>query len=382
MILLQYYRVGLLALGLGLQACQPSVEPAQKGLELELPLSQGIQLSAAQKAQAKLEIGQAEERQMAYWLKLRAETQLPPQGRISLGAMLGGYLKSTNLMPGMWVKKGQTLAVLEDPQFVELQTNYLSCLAKLEQLDAEYERQKALSAQQASSQKQFEQVRADRQTERLRQQNLAEKLRLIGLVPETLTADKISARIVLPSPMEAQVAALPAQIGQYLQPGDPIIELVDPTKLQIKLEVFEKDLALVKIGQGFRVRSAAEPERSYSGKIRFIEPGLSANRTLILIGTLDQAAPELVPGLYLEAELAIENQRTWALPEGAFVLLEGQNYIFSLAADSSYLMHKVEKLTAEQGYVQFSLPSPPDSLRFVRQGAYHLLMAAQNKAED
>ena len=86
---------------------------------------------------------------------------IPPQRMATVSLTMGGVVKSTSLLPGESVGKGTVLATLENPEFITLQQTYLDSHAQAEYLEAEYRRQKALSAEQAASQKKFQQSKAD-----------------------------------------------------------------------------------------------------------------------------------------------------------------------------------------------------------------------------
>ena len=64
-------------------------------------------------------------------LKLNGIVDVPPQNMVSISVPLGGYLRSTSLLPGMHVRKGDVIAVMEDQQYIQLQQDYLTAKAKI-----------------------------------------------------------------------------------------------------------------------------------------------------------------------------------------------------------------------------------------------------------
>ena len=82
---------------------------------------------------------------------------LPPQRQATVALTIGGVIKNTSLLPGQHVTKNSVIATLENPEFITLQQTYLDSHAQTEYLRMEYERQKNLSAEQAASQKKFQQ---------------------------------------------------------------------------------------------------------------------------------------------------------------------------------------------------------------------------------
>src|SRR5690606_12587419 len=134
-------------------------------------------------------------------LKLNGKIDVPPQSMVSISVPYGGFLKSTTLIPGMRVKKGDVLAVLEDVQFIQLQEDYLTAKAKYTLYESEYKRQKEINQSKASSDKLFEQAKANYELQMVVIKSLEEKLKLIGLQPGNLTAQNISKSIRIYSPI-------------------------------------------------------------------------------------------------------------------------------------------------------------------------------------
>ena len=107
---------------LGLSACgSGSVAPATTSAPAA---STAVSLTAEQQKNAGVEVGLAEKSTIAGTLLLNGAIDVPPQNMVSVSFPLGGYLKSTKLLPGMQVRKGEVLAVMEDAQFISHSQNW------------------------------------------------------------------------------------------------------------------------------------------------------------------------------------------------------------------------------------------------------------------
>ena len=104
-----------------------------------------VRLTAAQLKTANLTTGQVQNRDMHQVLKVNGLIDVPPSNIVSISIPLGGYLKKTNLIPGMFVKKGALLAGIEDPIYIQLQQDYLTAKSRLAYLEADYIRQQDLN---------------------------------------------------------------------------------------------------------------------------------------------------------------------------------------------------------------------------------------------
>src|SRR3954463_10223842 len=120
-----------------------------------------VQLTEAQIQNAGIKMGKAEQKNISSVLKVNGFIDVPPQNIVSVSVPMGGYLKTTKLLPGMYVSKGQSIAVIEDAQYIQLQQDYLTAKARLSFSEGEYNRQKTLNQSKATSDKQFQQTEAD-----------------------------------------------------------------------------------------------------------------------------------------------------------------------------------------------------------------------------
>ncbi|HNF02768.1 MAG TPA: efflux RND transporter periplasmic adaptor subunit, partial [Ferruginibacter sp.] len=165
---------------------------------------------------------------MSGTIKVNGLVDVPPQNMVSISFPTGGYLKSTHLLPGMHVRKGESIAIMQDQALIQLQQDYLVSRSKLTYLEKEYERQRSLNATKAASDKVFEQVTNELQVEKVTMNSLREKLLMIGINPTGLNETNISRSVSIPSPINGYVASVKVNIGKYVNPSDVLFELINP----------------------------------------------------------------------------------------------------------------------------------------------------------
>ncbi|OJR76295.1 efflux transporter periplasmic adaptor subunit, partial [Escherichia coli] len=207
-----------------------------------------VHLTDAQMKNTTIETGSLTERKIATTLKLNGKIDVPPQNLISITNPLGGYLKSTKLLPGMHIKKGELIATMEDPQYIQLQQNYLIAKDKYEFAKLDYNRQKDLNASQASSDKVMQIAQAEMNNQRITMNALAQQLSLINISPASLTYTNISRTINIYSPINGFVSNVFVNVGKYVTPSDVMFELINPTDIHLNLKVYEKDLDKLEVG--------------------------------------------------------------------------------------------------------------------------------------
>ncbi|WP_316823122.1 efflux RND transporter periplasmic adaptor subunit [Pedobacter gandavensis] len=339
-----------------------------------------VQLSAQQLKQIDLQVQPVQAREISTLLKLNGQIEVPPQNLVSVSVPLGGYLKSTQMLPGTKVRKGQVLAIIEDPQYIQLQQDYLSTKNKLGFALKEYNRQKELHSAKAGSDKVFQQAENDFRNFSIESKALAEKLRLIGLNPGRLTEDNISRTIGVYSPINGYVSKVNVNIGKYVVPSDVIFELVNPDNIHLNLTVFEKDLNKIKIGQQVLAYSNSKPDIKHPTKVVLVSHALNEERSTAVHCDFDQYDQKLVPGMYMNAIVQLNSDQVDALPEDAFVNFENKDYVFVKNGMDSFKMTEVKKGETEQGFT--AVHSDLKGKNIVVKGAYSLLMKLKNTSEE
>lgn len=314
-------------------------------------------------------------------LRLNGKIDVPPQNMVSISAPLGGYLKSTGLLPGTPVQKGQVLAVLEDQQYIQLQQDYLSGSARIKYLETEYERQKSLNTSKSVSDKAYQQAEADFRAQRVAVSALAEKLRLVGINPRQLSADRISRSVNIYSPISGYVSRVNVNVGKYLAPTEVLFDLINPSDIHLALKVFEKDLGKIRKGQSVLAFTNSRPERKIPCKVILVGKDLSVERTAEIHCHFQKYEPGLMPGTFMNAELALESRNATVLPDDAIVSFEGKEFIF-IPGTEGFAMTAVQTGNSENGMTEILTPTGLQRTLCVTNGAYSLLMFLKNKLDE
>jgi membrane fusion protein, heavy metal efflux system len=343
-----------------------------------------ITLTEAQFKNAKIQLGKAAKRNISTILKLTGKIDVPPQNMVSVSMPLGGFLKSTKLLPGMQIKKGEILAIMEDQQYIQLQQEYLTAKAKLQFSRSEYNRQKELNQSKASSDKIFQQTEMEYENQKVTVSALAEKLRLININPETLNESTLSRTVNLYSTIDGFVSKVNANIGKYVNSSDVLFELINPADIHLNLKVFEKDLDKLSIGQRLVTFTNNQPEKKYPCEIILISQDLSADRSAEVHCHFDNYDKTLLPGMYMNAEVEIKTFNSSCINDDAIVSYKGKEFVFISKGNSQFEMLEVKKGVSEGNFTQISFLNGAYILDYelVTSGAYSLLMQLKNKSED
>lgn len=372
----------LMNLSLFFLYCSPDkkTEPQPGGEESESK----VLLTEEQLKNTNIITGKLVEGAITTTLKLSGIIEVPPQNLISVSVPLGGYLQSTHLLEGMKVKKGDVIAIMEDPHYIQIQQDYLIAKIRYKTLEQELSRQRELNEFKAGSDKVFENAQADFLTQKILMKALAEKLKLIGMNPDKVSENNISRRISILSPINGYVARVKENIGKYVMPENVLFDLVDPTDIHLSLTVFEKDINQLAVGQNLVSFTNSQPEVRHRAKIILMGRDMTKDRAIIVHCHFEEYDASLISGMYMNAEVETGKRTGYLIPETGMVRFEGKHYIFEVRADRNYEKVEVVPEISKNGSSLITLAdgSNPKERIFVLQDAYTLLMKMKNMEED
>src|SRR4030066_1890237 len=246
------FKLSIIILGLiiTLNSCiNADSKPVTEATEVEVLPEDIVELRDDQIKLAGIQTGSVEMRSVSNTLKVNGIISLAPQNQATVCMPLGGFIKSTTLLPGNAVDKGQTLAVIENQDFVDIQQNYLEAKNKLVFAEAEFKRHTDLYKDDVYSEKNVQQVTVDYKNLKALVKSLEQKLLLIGIDPAHLNEANISNTVNLVSPINGFLKSVNVNIGKYVSPTDILFEIVNSDKLFLELTLFEKDAEKVMAGQ-------------------------------------------------------------------------------------------------------------------------------------
>jgi len=315
-------------------------------------------------------------------LKLNGKIDVPPQNLVSVSTPLGGYLKSTRLLPGMKVAKGQVIAVIENPQFVQLQQDYLMAKSKYHFAQLDYNRQKKLNQSQASSDKVMQQAQSEMNSQQILMNAIAQQLKLVNINPAKISAGNIQRSVPVYSAINGFVSKVNVNIGKYVTPSDVLFELINPSDIHLNLKVYEKDLEMLKTGQRIVAYTNVDPSKKYAGEILLTSKDVDGSGIADVHCHFEKYDPALIPGMYMNAEVETENSFANAIPEESVVDFEGKSYVFVEIKKQTYKMMPVSIGISENGFIEILNFADFQGKKIVVKNAYTILMKLKNTSED
>lgn len=262
-------------------------------------------------------------------IKANGRLELPPQNKASLSALMGGRVKSILVREGDFVQKGEVLAYLENPDFVEIQRSYLEDKSNFELLDLDFKRKNALFGKEVISLKDFQKIETSFMQAQAAYQ--ASKASMIMLDMPT-NSNKIASSLAIKSPISGHVRLVEINIGKYVEPQQEMFEIVDNDHIHIDLLVYEKDIDKVVVDQKVVFSLATHPEKVFEGSVFAVGKAFEEDTKAVKVHAEITSKPDgLLPGMFVDARIVTkEANKVQAVPDDAIITESGLDYIFVL----------------------------------------------------
>ena len=315
----------------------------RKSEESEESNTNYISITKEQFEKNKMALGSLQEKVFPVTVSANGMIDVPPKNRATVSAVMGGYIKRTPLLVGDYVKQGQLLVTLENPEFIKLQQEYLEAKEQLNFLKSEYERHKILFDEKISSQKTFLKIESDYKTKNARMAGLRKQLELLNISTSQVEKGNITSTASLYAPISGFVTQVFISRGTYVSPISPILELIDNSHIHIDLSVFERDIMSLKKGQSILFKIPEVSDQTHMAEVYVVGTAINENRTIQVHGHLMDEKHHFLPGMFVEAKIIIDTENEKALPSESIVEVDGTSHSLRLISekDEQYLFEEV-----------------------------------------
>lgn len=389
-----------------------TAKPEEEGHKDEHENPNTATLTEEQMKSIGIELGTIEEKQLTASLKTNGLLKVPNQNKASVNSIYSGVVKSLLVQPGTLVRKGQTIATIANPEFIQAQSQYLSVNAKIAFAELEVKRQKELNEGNAGALKNLQSAESELRSLRTLRSTFAQQIQLMGINPARLSNGKLISVLAVTSPISGVVSNVIVKMGSYVDVSTPVAEIVDNSQLHLDLYVYEKDLPKLKNNQLIHFTLTNNPGKEYDAQIYSLGSSFEGNSKAVSVHAKVQGDKTgLIDGMTITAVISLEKSTVPAVPTEAIVTIAGQDYIFIVTDEHAEEEHPVtgkdsikhdpkekpgheeekgltfEKIpvakgTTDVGYTEITLLKEiPKDAKVVVKGAFFVLAKMNNAGE-
>jgi RND family efflux transporter MFP subunit len=297
------------------------------------------------------------------WVKVSPVTTLPPTGsieyvgtltanrRVKVASETGGTIEKLFFDKGDQVKEGQILAEISTTTMaleVRLAAAVLEeANAALSEAENNFKRVSNLYEINAVPDSQFDSAKRSAEMTRANKQKAEAAL---GLAEDKLRKSRLNA------PCNGVVVFREVEEGEVIPPGTTLTEVIDLTRLKIKLSVNERDIYILEMHKQFKFAADAIPGQEFVSRLFFLSPTADPlTRSFPLELIVDDPDPRMADGMTVRVRLPVVDKRkaikvpsAWLAEEngkiGLYVVKEGKA-LFKQVTLGGYYDQRVEILS-------------------------------------
>lgn len=316
-----------------LSNCTKETKTAQPTEEKEAEHEEAPQtiatLTEEQMKAVGVKLGTIEVKELTAMIKANGILNVPNSNMASVASMFGGVIQTLPIQEGSYVKKGQVIATISNPEFILTQEQYLTVLSRITYAEQEFRRQKELFDNDAGAKKNLQNSSAELKTLRSQKASLSRQLQMMGINPSKVSNANLKNGMVITAPISGTVSKIIAQIGSYVDVSSPVAEIIDNSSIHLDLQVFEKDLPKMKVGQVIQFELTNNPGNSYEAVVYSIGSSFeNESKTIAVHSKVRGNKSGLINGMNITGAVSLSNSFTPAVPNEAIVEADGKFYIF------------------------------------------------------
>ena len=324
---------------------------------------QNIPLSEKQVKAVDLKMGEAQEREMDAMLHVNGSLVLRAQDMGNVSSLLGGIVKNVYVKEGQMVSRGQVVATIENTDVVTLQREYYTAYKESEMARLELDRQKTLASAGAGIKKTLQMSEKNYKVAKANLLGTGRQLQQMGISTKQVAKGKFTTVFPLRAPISGTVSDMQASLGSYADMQTPLMKIRNNHAVECDLNVFEKDIAKVKVGDQVLVSLTNQPGVNVSGRVYGMNQYLNKGTKSVAVHVkLDaKRGAKLFEGMYVSGQIATGRQLCMTLPDKAIVSADGKQYVFALnqqhskGGTYSFSRHEVTTGVSNNGYTEVAL---------------------------
>lgn len=324
---------------------------------------QNIPLSEKQVKAVDLKMGEAQEREMDAMLHVNGSLVLRAQDMGNVSSLMGGIVKNVYVKEGQMVSRGQVVATIENTDVVTLQREYYTAYKESEMARLELDRQKTLASAGAGIKKTLQMSEKNYKVAQANLLGTGRQLQQMGISTKEVVKGKFTTVFPLRAPISGTVSDMQASLGSYADMQTPLMKIRNNHAVECDLNVFEKDIAKVKVGDQVLVSLTNQPGVNVSGRVYGMNQYLNKGTKSVAVHVkLDaKRGAKLFEGMYVSGQIATGRQLCMTLPDKAIVSADGKQYVFALnqqhskGGTYSFSRHEVTTGVSNNGYTEVAL---------------------------
>jgi RND family efflux transporter MFP subunit len=295
-------------------------------------------------------------------------------------SLVGGIVRSIAGELGQSVRRGQKVAVVFSNELADTQSRYLTAVAALNEHHQHHIRTEKLVEIGAASRQDLETATSQYREAESNVANLRQKLMLLGLSAQRIDSLKsisqVNSEVTVTAPSTGTVTSRSVNQGEVIEANKELMRVTDLSTVWVVAQVYEKDLATVRVGSGANITSDAYPSRVFRGQVSYVDPKIDpATRTAQVRIELANPGQMFKIGMYVNVAFGVLGAAEKTMPvvaKSAVQNIGNQQFVFLPTANANEFSLRAVQLGPESNGFYPVLDGLTTGDRVVSDGSFLL----------
>lgn len=300
-------------------------------------------ISSRQFEAMQMEFGDLREAQFNESVKVNGHVISSVNGQAQVTSRISGTIRSISRELGDFISVGGVLCTVESNDFIVLQQDFATVSNQFNEAKSAYERLQTLYRDSISSRKDFIAAESSYKSLLAQYNGMKHRLSLLNVNPAQIENGDFYRTLEVRSPVSGFITRIDCMIGEYVVPEKMLMTVVNTSRLYLQLDVYEKDIARLAVGQKVQFYNPNNPSEKFIAKLtktgRSIDP---EKKTIVCTAQIESINTDFVNNMYVEADVNVKEYTAKGLPEDALEAL----------TDGTYRVYLLEKKSGDNIYLK------------------------------
>lgn len=339
-------------------------------------VTESLRLTEAEAKAVEIETEPVSYRPMISGLQATGKIQAHQFRKAIVSYPFPARIAQLHVRPGDWVDPGKPLVTLQSEAVGEAKAEFFRTLADHDLALSNFEREKRLFDRGAGAGKNVQTAEAEVKVAEAARNAAEKKLHILGFTEAQVraagTVHEINPLITLFAPIAGNIVENSVVMGGMVDQATEILTILDPRLLCVDADVYERDIAKVRLGQRVDVTVPAYPGLVFKGTLKYVGDVLKEDTRTVTVRTeVENEGRRLKPGMFANLDIVLEERsRALTVPATA-VLDDGTEKIVFIQRGHDYLRRVVVTKSRINGYLEV-LNGVSEGEAVVVKGSYQL----------
>ncbi len=346
-----------------------------------------IRFSKKQMANIEMKIEEVKSDAMSSSITVNGHIEIPQKNKAMISSNYEGIVSKIYVEEGRPISQGQTIAVIQSPNFLAEQEEYLLVQSNIKLANSELDRQQDLYAGNAGPMKNVQRAQNELKKLQIQRAAIEQRLRMMGINPSSIAPGRLKSTFTITSPISGMLTSLDGHVGSSVGFQTPIAAVISKKDMHAVLDVYEKDKNFIYQGQQVTFYSVANPNEPYRAQVISISPDVKPETHALEVHChINDLMDKLIEGSSIVATVNGPAQQGLIIPDEAVVDFEDQKVVFvQQAVQGEFISFKIVPvviISKQKDKYLIQNDSMVVNKKIITKGAFMALGSITNLGEE